>query len=120
MKLKDRSILKAFSHAFDGMHRFFLHERNGRIELIVALVTIVLGFLLRLSITEWTVILFCIAMVISLEIINSAIEKLCDLVNKEYHPVIMIVKDMSAAAVLCSVIISVTIGLMIFLPRILP
>ncbi len=117
MKLKERSILKAFKHAFNGMYYFLLHERNGRIEIGIAVVTVGLALLMGVSIAEWIAILICIALVISFEMVNSALEKLCDVVQEEYHPVIKTVKDMTAAAVLWCAIISVIVGVIIFLPK---
>lgn len=114
MKLKNGSILKAFGHAFNGIHYFFLHERNGRIEIGIAAATVVLGLCMNISIAEWTAILLCIALVIGFEMVNSALEKLCDVVEEEYHPVIKTVKDISAAAVLWCAFISVIIGVIIF------
>lgn len=117
MKTNEHSILKAFEHAFNGMYYFFLHERNGRIEIGIAAATVGLALLMGVSITEWTTILLCIALVIGFELVNSALEKLCDGVQEEYHPVIKTVKDMTAAAVLWCAIISVIVGMIIFLPK---
>jgi len=77
------------------------------------------GVLCDINRIEWLIILLCIAMVIALEMINSALEKLSDLVEPNYNPTIKIVKDVGAAAVLWSVIISIVIGLVIFIPRII-
>lgn len=117
MKLKEGSILKAFVHAFNGMYYFFLHERNGRIEIGIAAATVGSAFLIGVSIADWIAILLCIALVIGFEMMNSALEKLCDVVQEEYHPVIKIVKDMTAAAVLWCAIISVMVGLIIFFTK---
>jgi diacylglycerol kinase len=65
------------------------------------------------------VIGFCIAFVISMEMLNTAIEKLCDVVHKELHPDIKRVKDIAAGAVLVSAIFSLMTGLIIFLPKII-
>jgi undecaprenol kinase/diacylglycerol kinase (ATP) len=110
-------IFKAFANAFNGMGNFFLHERNGKIQLSFAIVVIIAGYYFTLSATEWMFILLCIGAVISAEMMNSALEKLCDLVQKEYHPTIKIIKDVAAAAVLWFTIISVIIGIIIFLPK---
>jgi len=118
MKQHNTSFLKACSHAFNGMKLFFLHERNGKIQLGIAIITLIAAGLLGISSAEWVAILFCIALVISLEMLNSALEKLCDVVQEEYHPVIKIIKDVAAAAVLWSSIASAIIGAIILLPKI--
>jgi diacylglycerol kinase len=79
---------------------------------------IIAGFFFNLDQTEWILILICFAIVLSFEIINSAIEKLCDLVCPDFNLTIKKVKDMAASAVLLSAIISFIIGCIIFLPKI--
>ena len=100
------------------MYQFFLHERNGRIETILAIIVILFSIAMEVSHTEWIAIFLCIAMVIGFEMLNSALEKLCDMVQEEYHPVIKIIKDMSAAAVLWASLISFIIAALIFAPKI--
>jgi diacylglycerol kinase (ATP) len=75
--------------------------------------------LFSLNQTEWMIIFLCFAVVLSFEIINSAIEKLCDLVCPQFNLTIKKVKDMSASAVLLSAIISFIVGCIIFLPKII-
>jgi diacylglycerol kinase len=110
---------KTFATAFNGIRYFFTTERNGKIQLAVAVFTILTGLYLQLSAVDWIFILFCIAVVIGFEILNCALEHLCNLVHKGYHPAIKIIKDVAAGAVLFVSAISVVIGLMIFIPKIL-
>ena len=77
---------------------------------------ITLGLTVSLSILKWLLVLFCIGMVISLEMINSAIERYCDLVTTDFHPGIKIIKDVAAGAVLIASITSLIIGLIIYIP----
>ena len=112
-------FLKGFVYAFTGLVIFFRHERNGRIQLLVAVVVVLLGLGLQVSPGEWIVLLGCIATVLSLEMINSAIEKICNLVHPTYHPAIKTIKDMAAGAVLFFSFFSAIIGAIIFLPKIL-
>src|SRR5689334_7573665 len=115
--MKRQKIAAAFKNAFEGLWYFFLHERNGQIQHCAAILVIVLAVCLGVSVTEWLALLLCIGAVLSLEMINSAVEKLCDQVHKEYQTVIKIIKDVSAAAVLFASIISVVIACLIFLPK---
>lgn len=112
------NFLKAFAYAFNGLVIFFRHERNGKIQLVVAVAVVLLGWRLRISRGEWLVVLGCIASVLSFEMINSSIEKLCNLVHPKYHPAVKTIKDMSAGAVLFVASISAIIGAIIFLPKI--
>jgi diacylglycerol kinase len=111
-------VIKSFGWAFNGLIDCILHEKNFRIQYIVALLVVIAGIILSLSVTEWMIILLSFAVVLSFEIINSAIEKLCDLVSPDFNLTIKKVKDMSASAVLLSAIISFMIGCIIFLPKI--
>jgi undecaprenol kinase/diacylglycerol kinase (ATP) len=111
------SLASAFRYASDGCASFFVSERNGRIQLIVAICVIIVSLIAGLSHIEWCIILLCIGLVISLEMINSAIEKICDHIQPGYHILIKTIKDIAAAAVLWVSIISVIAGLLIFIPK---
>lgn len=113
------TVIKSFKYAFEGLKDALLHERNFRIQVVVFILIIIAGFLFHINTTEWIFILLCAAIVLSTEIINSAIEKLCDFVSPEIHPLIKKIKDFSAAAVLVGTILSVIIGTIIFLPKIM-
>ncbi len=111
-------VIKSFGWAFNGLKDCILHEKNFRIQYLLALAVVIAGVFLKISSTEWTTILLCFGLVLSFEIINSAIEKLCDLVSPDFNLTIKKVKDMSASAVLLSAIITFIIGCIIFLPKI--
>lgn len=86
----------------------------------VAICVVLIAWAFHVSASEWIVLLACIASVLSLEMINSSIEKICNLVHPTYHPAIKTIKDMAAAAVLFVSIITAIIGAIIFIPKILP
>ncbi len=111
------NLIHAFRYAFNGLWLFLQNETNGKIQTAIALLVVVAGFIFKISSTEWMILLLFIGLVIALEMINSAIEKICDLVEPDQHPVIKIVKDLSAGAVLWISLISVIAGLTIFIPK---
>ena len=113
-----QNIFKSFANAFTGMATFFLQERNGKVQLAVAVLVCLASAFFKISLLEWMMIVLCIGFVIAAEMINTALEKLCDLVHPDIHPTIKIVKDVSAAAVLWLAIVSAIIGLIIFIPHI--
>lgn len=88
-----------------------------KIHLFFTILVVLLGFFLEVSKVEWLFLLILIGGVISLELINSSIENLVDLVTAEYHPLAKKAKDMAAAAVFIYSIVSIIIGLIIFIPR---
>lgn len=115
---KQQSVYQSIRVAFVGLFTFFRMDRNGRIELIMALVAIGASIIFKISAIEWMFVLLSISMVLATEIINSNLEKLCNLITTEYHPMVKVIKDTSAAAVLITTLISVVVGCIIFLPRI--
>ena len=112
-------LIKSFTYAWAGIKSCFKSESNFRIHLIAALATIIFSLLLNISATEWIAICFCIAFVITMEMMNTSIEKLCDVVYTELHPVIKSVKDIAAGAVLISAVFSLITAAIIFLPKII-
>jgi len=114
-----KAFINRVRYALQGWVSFFRREANGQIQLFIAVMVIVAGFALKVSVTEWMILLSCMGVVISLEMLNSAIEKICDHVNLQIHPNIKIIKDIAAGAVLWSAVIAAIIGLLIFIPRII-
>lgn len=110
---------KSVGHALDGIEYAINHERNIKIEILFAIIASILGFILKISILEWIVIILLIAMIIALELINTAIERCVDLVTKDYHELAKVSKDMAAGAVLVASLFSVIVGLLIFLPKLI-
>jgi diacylglycerol kinase len=111
-----KRILKSFVYAFRGMSDMFRTQRNARIHLLAVLVVIIAGTLIGVTLTEWCILILCMAMVISLEALNSAIEKLADIANPAYDSRIGEVKDLAAAAVLIASLASIVIAIIIFAP----
>jgi diacylglycerol kinase len=112
-------FINSFFYAIAGIKSCFVSEANFRIHIVTAFVAIVVSLVLGISATEWIAIGVCIAFVITMEMINTAVEKLCDLVNKEVHPTIKQVKDVAAGAVFVAAVFSLIIGCAIFLPKII-
>ena len=109
----------SFKHAMDGIEFAINHERNLKIEIFMGVCASILGFLLNISVVEWAIIVLVIAMVLCLELVNTAIERAVDLTTKDYHELAKAAKDVSAGAVLVMSMFSVVIGIIIFLPKIL-
>ncbi len=116
IKYQATNFFKSQGHARSGIRLIFKNERNFRIDLVVAIVVIILGFLFKISHTDWIAISLVISMVFISETINSAIEALCDTVSLEYKVNIKYAKDVSAGAVLVSALVSVITGLIVFVP----
>ena len=112
-------LARSFLYAWNGITYCFKTQQNFRIHLLILVLVCIAGFLFKISHTEWLVIILCGVLVLMLEMINTAIEYLCDVVTKDIHPMIRIIKDVTAGAVLVSAIGTVIAGLIIFLPKLL-
>ena len=113
------NVLISFSYAFSGMKYTFKNSRNFKIQFIFAFFSLILGYILKLDASDYLILLLTIFSVLILEILNTSIESLVDLVVKEkYNKLAKISKDCSAGAVLLASINSVIIGLYLFIPKI--
>jgi undecaprenol kinase/diacylglycerol kinase (ATP) len=117
-KFSARNRISSFMNALNGLKTVILGEHNAWIQLAVALCVIIAGVIFKITTAEWIAVVFVIGLVISLEIINTSIEKLADFVSQEKQEAIKKVKDISAAGVLTGAITALAIGLIIFLPKI--
>ena len=112
-------LIRSFAYAFNGIKICFTSEVNFKIHIVIAIFTIVSGLVFRISGIEWLAVTFCIAFVTAMEMINTALEKLCDMVHQDIHPVIKMIKDIAAGAVLLAAIGSLITGTFIFLPKLM-
>ncbi|MCT8139685.1 diacylglycerol kinase family protein [Anaerobacillus sp. CMMVII] len=104
----------SFLYAWTGLKHAIHREQNMKIHLFIALVVIVLAFALNIPLLEKIILLLVVGIVISLEVVNTAIERVVDLVTTEYHPMAKVAKDVSAGAVFIFSIFAVIIGILIF------
>lgn len=115
---KKKPLYKSFGYAFAGIFACVRQERNMRIHLTAAILVVAAGTILRISAMEWMICLILFGLVMSLEMVNTALEAAVDLVTQEKQPLAKKAKDAAAGAVLVSAMMAAVIGLMIFVPRI--
>lgn len=111
-------LTKSFGYAFEGLKVAVLRGRNYRIQLLLGLGAVILGFFVDLSISEWAILVLTISAVLIFELMNTSIEAIVDLVSPEIRDKAKIAKDVAAASVLISSTASIIVGLLIFLPKI--
>jgi diacylglycerol kinase len=109
----------SFRNAFHGLQLFARHETHGKIQFILAFIALILGGVCNISRFEWLALLISIVVVLTLEIINSTIERICDLYSRNFTPLIKEIKDLAASAVLIASIVAAINGILIFVPKIL-
>lgn len=115
--MRKNPLYKSFGYAFQGIFACIRKERNIKIHLTMTMLVILAGILLKISVTEWLICLLLFALVLSLELVNTAIEACVDLVTEEKKPLAKLAKDTAAGAVLVASIFAAVIGLLIFIPR---
>ena len=112
------NVLISFKYAFSGISYVLKTSRNFKIQLIFAVTSLLIGFLLQISQSNYVILIATIMSVLILEILNTSIESIVDLVlKKEFSSLAKISKDTSAGAVLLASINSVIIALYIFVPK---
>jgi len=113
------NVLKSFKYAFNGISYVLITSRNFKIQLIFAVTSLMIGFLLQISQSNYVILIATIMSVLILEILNTSFESIVDLVvKKEFSSLAKISKDTSAGAVLLASINSVIIAVYIFVPKI--
>jgi undecaprenol kinase len=125
MDLKDKKLssiekfIKSFTYAFQGIKLVVKDEQNMRIHLITSVVVFSLAYLLEIPKQEIIILLILVGIILSLEAMNTAIERVVDLATTEYHPLAKQAKDAAAAAVLLFSFITIIVGVLIFLKPLL-
>ena len=109
--------IRSFVYAGRGIRLVFSSEANMKIHIVVATLVVICGFIFNINTTEWIACLLCIGLVFGAEMINTAIENVVDLASPDYQELAGKAKDIAAGAVLICAIVSVIIGILIFLPK---
>jgi len=106
----------SIGHALNGLWSAIKTEGNARVHLLATITVVGLGFGFGISRLEWAAIIAAIALVWAAELLNTAFEALCDLVNPDASAQVKRAKDLAAAAVLAAALGAVFIGGLVFLP----
>lgn len=117
-KRPQQSWVGTFSNAIAGITVALKSEKNMRFHLFCSIIVLLAAYYFSITKTEWLFILFVIVGIFALELMNSAIERVVDLVTAEYHPLAKQAKDLAAGSVFVYAVLSVAIGIIIFFPYI--
>jgi len=118
-KKKSRNLIDSFKYAFEGLFFGLRTIKNIRIHLLFTVIVLIGGVFFKITKIEWLICLIFIGMVISLELMNTAVEETVNLAMPNIHPVAKIAKDMAASAVLVAAIAAFIAGVIIFLPKVI-
>ncbi len=113
-----KKLIKSFHYAFRGVITLLKNEQNARIHASVTIIVGILAYILEVSRIEATILFIAIIMVFAMEIMNTAVEKVCDLVCNRENEKVALIKDGTAGAVLITSVIAVVVAILIFLPHI--
>lgn len=115
--MKSRNLIESFTYAIRGLLHTLQHERNMRIHFALGLLVLLLGIVLDVTRTELALVAGVAALVICLEMVNTAIEAIVDLVSPQRHPLAAVAKNVAAGAVFVAAVIAVIIGYLVFFER---
>ena len=112
-------LYKSFGYAFEGIFAGIRGERNMKLHCFAAVCVVVAGVLFHISVTEWCICLVLFGLILSLELVNTAIEAVVDLVTEDKKPLAKLAKDTAAGAVLIAAVMAAMAGLLIFVPKLI-
>jgi diacylglycerol kinase (ATP) len=112
--LRKPPLYKSFSNALNGIFQMMKSERNFQIELFALLINLFLIVFLKLNAVDTALILTVCFAVLSAEIFNTALEKICDVIHPEFDSRIGFIKDISAGAVMLMAFLSVVVGILVY------
>ena len=111
------TLVNAFRVAFIGFAYALRTQRNLQIHVTIGVIVVFAGLAFRLSPIEWGLIVLCIGLMWTAELLNTSVEVLVDLLSPEYHERARVAKDVAAAAVFCSAVASAVVGVIVFIPK---
>ncbi|NCO23068.1 diacylglycerol kinase family protein, partial [Candidatus Kuenenbacteria bacterium] len=115
MKLSCQKLKQSLKNAFWGL-KIALGQHSFLLMILITLLVLFLAWFLKISFLEWLIVILLIGLILSLEVFNTVLEKLLDFIEPNHSPRVKEIKDLIAAAVLVICLISLVLGLIIFLP----
>lgn len=112
-----KARLRSIRIALDGIRQVLLSQQNARIHAAATLIVFIAAGLTGFSRLEWALLLLVVGFVWAAEMFNTAVEDLVDLVSTEQNPAAKRIKDISAGAVMVSVLVAILFGMLVFGPR---
>lgn len=108
--------LKSMIYAFKGAYKLLSTEHSVMIQFSLGILLTIAGFYFDISKSEWLIQTLCIGLVLSIEGLNTAVEKVADFVHPDYHEKIGFIKDIAAGAVFFAALTAIVVGMIIYVP----
>ena len=120
---KDNSFLtgrlKSIGFAVKGAYKLITTEHSVMVQSSLAVILIIAGFVLHISKEEWMMQILAFGLVLGIESLNTAVEKIADFIHPEFHDRIGFIKDIAAGAVMFAATAAIAVGLLIYVPKFL-
>ena len=114
-----KKFINSFTYPIKGLKYAYRNEQNLVVDVGIAIIVILCGLIFRVSGIEWAILILTIGLVISCELINTAIEAVVDLITEEYHPLAKVAKDTASAACFIADMTAAGMWLAVFVPKII-
>jgi diacylglycerol kinase (ATP) len=111
--------LKSVTFAFKGAVKLITTEHSIMVQFSIGIIMTIAGFYFHINSTEWMFQIFAIGLIMSIEGLNTAVEKIADFIHPDYHERIGFIKDIAAGSVFFAAITAIIIGAIIYLPILL-
>ncbi|HLU50877.1 MAG TPA: diacylglycerol kinase family protein [Flavobacteriaceae bacterium] len=111
-----KNRIKSFKFAFKGAWLLLKSEASIQVQFSIGVLMTIAGFVVGITPTEWMFQCLAIGLVLSIEGLNTAVEKLADFIHPDFHHKIGFIKDIAAGAVCFAAVIAVIVGLIIYVP----
>ncbi|MDD3221338.1 MAG: diacylglycerol kinase family protein [Clostridia bacterium] len=118
-KQKKNALYKSFGYAFEGIFAGIKKERNMKIHCLAMVLVLIAGAIFQLSPMKWCLCFVLFGLVMALELVNTSIEAVVDMVTEEQRPLAKLAKDTAAGAVLIAAIMAAVVGFIIFIPELM-
>ena len=109
--------IKGMGYAIKGAWMLLKNEASIQVQIVISILITIAGFYFEISTTEWILQIITIALVLSIEGLNTALEEMADFIHPDFHKKICHIKDVSAGAAFFAAIIAVIIGFIIYIPK---
>ncbi|MCW3489342.1 diacylglycerol kinase family protein [Dethiobacter alkaliphilus] len=119
MSFKTKNMRDSFRCALSGLGDAWRSERNMRIHTLAACIAVVVGLWLGLERLEWLFLFSAVFLVTTMEMLNTALERVVDLFTRDYHPLARLAKNAAAGAALLAAFYALTVALLIFVPKLM-
>ena len=112
------SFTRSLRHAINGLDYALRHEKNFQYEMLVAVLVFGMMFYYEVSVSEMIALVMVTMLVLVMELLNTVMERIADILKPKIHPYVRVIKDLMAASVLVSALLAVAVGLIVFIPYI--